>query len=59
MHALSPSRCATASTVLFVAAGVFKLMTPIEDMSLPYPLPAVVGLIAALVGYGRWNVATL
>jgi len=27
--------------VLFVAAGVFKLMTPIEDMSLPYPLPAV------------------
>src|SRR3989442_13272533 len=54
MHALSRSRCATGSmvvvglwlvqvllAVLFVAAGVFKLMTPIEDMSLPYPLPAV------------------
>ena len=54
MHALSRSRAATAPmvvvglwlvqallAVLVVAAGVFKLMTPIEDMSLPYPLPAV------------------
>jgi len=41
--------------VLMIGAAMF---TPPDEFALAV-LPAVVGLIAAQVGYGRWRVATL
>src|SRR6266508_6982630 len=55
MHTESIGRPAAASSIvvvglwtvqillaaLFVFSGVFKLITPIEDMPMPFPLPAV------------------